>query len=69
MTSTHGDTMAKQKTTDTEKQISVLIELMKITVAVQLAEAGATQQLIAKKLRISKLAVNDILRGIKWERK
>lgn len=54
----------KKQSTDPNAEI---IELLKKGLVLQLFEMGVSQEEIGKKLKMQKLAVNNVLKGIKKE--
>lgn len=50
---------------DQNKSLIKIEELLKQLLALQLYQAGANQQQIAKHLKVSKTTVNELLKGVK----
>jgi transposase-like protein len=55
-------------TDKTEEKLDTIIELLKHSVAIQLAQAGVPQTKIAKRVKLATATVNKMLQGIKKER-
>jgi hypothetical protein len=56
------------KNNNIEKKLDTVIELLRIQVALELYKSGQTMDQICKRLRIGKVKVVEMLKGIKKDK-